>query len=366
MRKIPLSYTPPDREKLSVVLARYEGIHHNRIIEDFEAAISNITRAPYVVALNSGTAAIHLGLKLLGVGKGDEVLVSTFTYVASVNPILYLEARPVFIGSEPDTWNMDPVMLEQGIKNRLAEGIKPKAVIIVHVYGIPAKIHELKAIADKYGIPILEDAAEAFGSTVNNRHVGTFGEIGILSFNNNKIITTYGGGALLTSNESIFRTAVFLAEQAREKEQFYMHREVGYNYRIGPLNAAVGLAQIENTEEIFIKRRQIYSIYHTGLELPGVKFLDELPGYKSNHWLTTIVLSKWNVLTIIDLLLKEGIEARCLWNPMHLQPVFKDYRCIGSDIAEKLFKTGLSLPSGSELKPDDQRYVIQKLQNMIK
>lgn len=365
MYKIPLSYTAPDNERLSQLLYGYRGVHHTRIIHDFEAAISHVTKSPYVVALNSGTAAIHLGLKLLGVQPGDEVLVSTFTYVASVNPILYLGATPVFIDSEPDTWNMDPELLELAIQNRLANGIKPKAIIVVHVYGIPSKIYQLKLIAEKYEIPILEDAAEAFGTTIDNRHAGTFGDIGILSFNNNKIITTYGGGALLTSNESIFRKAVFLSEQARENEQFYVHREVGFNYRMGPLNAAMGLCQVNEWEQLLEKRRDVYWIYRIALEPYGIKFLDELPGRKGNHWLTSFVLNIENVLTVIDLLKKDGIEARALWNPMHLQPVFKNHQYIGNGIAENLFKKGISVPSGSSLNPDDQRYVIQNLQNLL-
>lgn len=366
MYKIPLSYTAPDREKLSRVLQQYEGIHHNKIIKDFEGALTRITGATYAVALNSGTAAIHLGLMLLDVKSGDEVLVSTFTYIASVNPIVYLGARPVFIDSEPETWNMDPDILEQAINDRLKSGVKPKAIVIVHVYGMPAKIVEVRSIANKYGIPLLEDAAEALGSTLNSQHVGTFGEIGVLSFNNNKIITTYGGGALITNNESFYKKAAFLAEQARENERFYEHHQIGYNYRMGALNAAMGLAQINDFATILNSRRSVYEAYRVGLEGLGIKFLREIKGSQSNRWLTTVVLNADQpALKIMELLGREGIEVRLLWKSMHNQAVFKEFQYFGSNFAEKMFETGLCLPSGHVLQPEDQYLIIQKIKNLL-
>src|SRR5690606_39702073 len=287
---IPLSYNPVDTDKLAEVLRRYEGEHHNAMVRDFEKAIADYTGVKYVLALNSGTAAIHLGLIALGVGAGDEVLVPDFTYVASVNPVLYLGARPVFIDSERVTWGMDPELLEEAIKKRQAAGILPKAIIVVHVYGMPAQTPAICAIGDKYGIPVLEDAAEALGSRLHGNHVGTQGKLGILSFNNNKILTTYGGGAIITDDESLYRRTLFLAEQAREDMPYYDHREVGYTYRMGPLNAAMGLAQWGMLGGYIERRRAIFMQYHVLLEDAEVTFLEEHPGTQSNRWLTTLVL----------------------------------------------------------------------------
>lgn len=364
MNRIPLSYTSPDPEKLSAILRRYAGVHHNKMIEDFEASVCKVTGVRYAVALNSGTAAIHLGLKLLGVGKGDEVIVSTFTYVATVNPILYLGAKPVFVDSEYETWNMDPALLEQAIKDRLNAGIKPKAIVIVHSYGIPAKMPELMAIADAYGIPVLEDAAEAFGSTLDNHHVGSMGAIGILSFNTNKLFTTYGGGALLTNDEVIHKKAIFLAEQARENKPFYEYKETGYNYRMSPLTAACGLAQIDQFSEILVKRKEISLFYRAELEPFGFVFLKELPGFRGNHWLTTTVLTKGRSKEIINGLVKEGIEARFFWNPMHKQPVFSSFDGFLSGISEGLFERGICLPSSQNLTNDELQSVIQTLKRL--
>lgn len=365
MYRIPLSYTPVDHATLARILQRYEGLHHNRMIADFEEKLSGVMGAKYVVALNSGTGAIHLGLKTLGVTEGDEVIVSTFTYVASVNPILYLGAKPVFVDSESETWNMDPALLEEAIKDRLAAGVKPKAVVVVHAYGVPAKIREILAVTSQYGIPVLEDAAEALGATVGGRHVGTFGEAGILSFNNNKILTTYGGGALFTNREDIYRKTLFLAEQARENEPFYDHREVGYNYRMGPLNAAAGLARIDELDQIINRRREIFTRYNQELVRRGFDFLPQLTGYQGNHWLTTTVWREGgDVRLLLDTLEKEGIEGRFLWKPMHTQPVFGRFSVFENGTSWRLFEWGLSLPSSQDMKAEELEVVIAAISSI--
>lgn len=360
---IPLSYNPVDTAKLAEVLRRYEGEHHNTMIRDFEKAIADYTGAKYVLALNSGTAAIHLGLITLGVGAGDEVLVPDFTYVASVNPVLYLGARPVFIDSERETWGMDPELLEETIRQRQAAGVKPKAIIVVHVYGMPAKTPAICAIGEKYGIPVLEDAAEALGSRLHGNHVGTHGRLGILSFNNNKILTTYGGGAIITGDESLYRRALLLSEQARENMPWYDHREVGYTYRMGPLNAAMGLAQWPMLETFIRRRREIFGRYRERLGGgSGFAFVDELPGCESNRWLTTVVLEdKVSAAAFLQRMKQGGIECRHLWRPMHDQGVFSQYLPPTTDFSERLFHSGLSLPSGNGLNNNDVDGIVNKL-----
>lgn len=237
--KIPLSYNPIPTEALVNVLDAYKDKHHQTIIDDFEKEICTITGSSYAVALNSGTSAIHLGLKLLGVGKGDIVICPTFTYIASVNPVLYLGAEPVFVDCELQTWCMDPGLLEEALSDLERKGKKPKAIVVVYAYGMPGRIDALVAIAKRYDVPILEDAAEALGSTSQGRHMGTIGDVGIISFNNNKIVTTYGGGALLVKTKAEYNKVLFWATQAREDKPYYEHNEIGFNYRMGPLNAAV-------------------------------------------------------------------------------------------------------------------------------
>jgi len=365
---IPLSYNPVDTDKLAEVLRRYEGEHHNAMVRDFEKAIADYTGAKYVLALNSGTAAIHLGLIALGVGAGDEVLVPDFTYVASVNPVLYLGARPVFIDSERVTWGMDPELLEEAIKKRQAAGVQPKAIIVVHVYGMPAQTPAICAIGDKYGIPVLEDAAEALGSRLHGNHVGTQGKLGILSFNNNKILTTYGGGAISTDDESLYRKTLFLAEQAREDMPYYDHREVGYTYRMGPLNAAMGLAQFIYLEEFVAKRREVFGFYKSRLTDLGITFVEDSDGRQSNRWLTTLVWDKREV-DIAALLLglkEEGIEGRHLWRPMHEQRVFRQFLNEGRGVSMYLFSCGLSLPSGNRLTNNELAMISEKIQDVVR
>lgn len=366
--RIPLSYNPIIAEDLTALLHQYDGLHHDVLITGFEKRLADITQSPYVVALNSGTAAIHLGLKALGVGSGDEVLVSTFTYVASINPILYLNARPIFIDSELETWNMDPELLEKAIQGRIQVGVKPKAILVVHGYGMPAKMKEIMAIASRYEIAVLEDAAEALGSTFDNRPLGTLGDIGIISFNNNKSITTYGGGALLAKDRELARKVLLWCSQSREDKPFYEHKEIGFGYRMSPLNAAYGLVGLEKFESKISKRRAIYEMYYKALrDFSGVNFTPERAGYCSNRWLTTVLFDKTRAQPreIADALAEKSIETRPLWNPMHKQPVFRREKAILSGISEYLFSTGLALPSGDSLTQAHILEVMEVIKNKL-
>jgi dTDP-4-amino-4,6-dideoxygalactose transaminase len=345
MDQVPLSYTPIDTEKLNEVLTSYSGRSHQDIIVDFEHCLSQVTGARYVVALNSGTAAIHLGLKALNVERDDLVIGPTFTYVASLNPVLYQNAIPLLVDCERNTWGLDPVLVEDVIRKSAK---KPKAIIVVHNYGYPARVNELKSLSEKYEIPMLEDAAEALGSTYQNKHVGTFGEVGILSFNNNKIITTYGGGAVITNNETIFRKVSYWASQSREDKPYYEHQEVGYNYRMSPLNAAVGLALMPGLKAGMENRKADFNRYRKALEPAGAVFLEELAGFQSNHWFTTLLLpDACSPARAKKALEERGIESRFLWNPMHRQPLFKDQYIRDAGISDNLFSRGICLPAGA-------------------
>jgi len=318
----------------------------------------------HVTALSSGTAAIHLGLVLLGVGHGDEVLCQSFTFSASANPIEYLGAKPVFIDSEPDTWNLSPELLEKAIKDRLKNGIKPKAIIAVHLYGMPYKVKEINSIAAKYEIPVLEDSAEALGSKYMEHKCGTFGEIAVLSFNGNKIITTSGGGALLSNKKAFTDKAVFLATQARDNAVHYQHSEIGYNYRMSNVLAGIGRGQIRVLQDRVEARRDNYTFYRKELEnLDSIEFLNEPEGLYSNRWLSCILTPSFSNREKIRLALQEeNIESRPLWKPMHLQPVFKGAAAYENGVSQDLFERGLCLPSGSNLKRED----LERITNIIK
>ncbi len=329
-------------------------------VNGFEKDIASYLRdGSYVTVLSAGTAAIHLALILLGVEAGDEVICQSMTFSASANPIRYLGATPIFIDSEEDTWNLDPALLEEAIKDRIAKGKKPKAIIPVHLYGMPAKMHEIMAIGKKYEIPVIEDSAEALGSTIQGKKCGTFGDIGILSFNGNKIITTSGGGALVSKNEYYVKQATFLATQARDNAPHYQHSHIGYNYRMSNICAGIGRGQMEVLPERIEQRRANFHFYKNALKnIRGISLLNELPGFYSNRWLTTILVNPIETggITREDIRLeleKYNIESRPLWKPMHLQPIFKNFPYYGDDISEILFKNGLCLPSGSNLSPDD-------------
>lgn len=332
-------------------------------VNEFEKAIQkNLNQDKYVAALSSGTAAIHLALILAGVQREDEVICQSFTFSASANPIVYQGATPIFVDSEKGTWNMCPLFLEEAILDRVSKGKKPKAIILVHLYGMPAKIDELCSIAKKYEIALIEDAAEALGSTYKGQKCGTFGDFGILSFNGNKIITTSGGGALICKSEEAKNRAIFLATQARDNAPHYQHSEIGYNYRMSNVVAGIGRGQMEVLAERVTARRAMHRFYKglftnnksvTILEDPAEKFY-------SNHWLSAILLPSYEGREALRLQLeKANIESRPLWKPMHLQPVFEQYPYYGTNVSEDLFNRGLCLPSGSNLT-DEDRVRIQK------
>lgn len=314
----------------------------------------------HVAALSSGTAAIHLGLILLGVQAGDEVICQSFTFSASANPILYLGATPVFIDSEKETWNLCPDALEEAIKDRIAKGKKPKAIIGVHLYGMPFKIDDIRKVAQQYEIPILEDSAEALGSSYKGKRCGTFGDISVLSFNGNKIITTSGGGALVTHNAKQKDKAVFLSTQARDNAPHYQHSEIGYNYRMSNICAGIGRGQMEVLEDHVNLRRKMHDFYQTYFaDKNGVTvFSEPNSDYYSNHWLSSITINP--IITgksreDLRLFLEEhNIESRPLWKPMHLQPIFAQYPYYGTNVSETLFDEGLCLPSGSNLSDADR------------
>jgi dTDP-4-amino-4,6-dideoxygalactose transaminase len=324
-------------------------------VNGFEQELCNYTGAKYAAALSAGTAAIHLSLILLGVKAGDEVICSSFTFSASANPIVYLRATPVFVDSETETMNMDPILLEEAIKDRLSKGVKPKAVIIVHLYGMPAKIDEILAVCNKYDIPLIEDAAEALGSFYKGKALGTFGVMGILSFNGNKIITTSGGGALLSDNKEFIDKARFLATQARDAAPHYQHSHIGYNYRMSNVCAGIGRGQLKVLNERVKQRRANFEYYKKTIgQLPGIQFLEEPKGVCANRWLTNILVhpEKTGGVTREDIRLAleaDNIESRPLWKPMHLQPVFEEYPFYRNGTSERLFDIGLCLPSGSNL-----------------
>ena len=325
--------------------------------QDLETYLGNNV---FVGALSSGTAALHLALILLKVKVGDEVICQSMTFSASANPIVYQGAIPIFVDSERDTWNICPNALETAIKERISKGRKPKAIIAVHLYGMPFKVDEIRTIANKYEIPIIEDSAEALGSAFKGQKCGTFGDISILSFNGNKIITTSGGGAIVTKNELLKNEAVFLATQARDNAPHYQHSKIGYNYRLSNICAGIGRGQMEILDSHIEKRREMHQFYkNVFVDQEGITIFSEPnEDYYSNHWLSAIIINseKNNGKSREDSRLqleKENIESRPLWKPMHLQPVFKNAPYYGGSVSEELFNNGLCLPSGSNLNSDD-------------
>lgn len=338
----------------------------------FENELAAYLNIKNVAVLNSGTAAIHLALIILGVKTGDEVITSSFTFSATVNPIVYQGATPILIDSETDTWNMSPELLEKGIKNRLSKGIRPKAIIVVHLYGMPARMNEIMHIARKFEIPVIEDAAEALGSKYDGKPVGTTGDLGILSFNGNKIITTSGGGALVSDNKEYIQQARFLSTQARDNAPHYQHSRIGYNYRMSNVLAGIGRGQLEVIEKRVLQRRTNFDFYFRNLHnLPGISFLSEEYPFFTNRWLTTILvdpkktgnISREDIRKNFD---KENIESRPLWKPMHLQPVFSKYPSFLNGISENLFDLGLCIPSGSNLIQSDLDRVVNCLSGLFK
>lgn len=338
-------------------------------VDGFEKDLENFLRADVkVAALSAGTAALHLALIECGVEYNDEVICQSMTFSASANPIAYQGAKPVFVDSEEDTWNMCPVALQEAIEDRISKGNKPKAIIIVHLYGMPAKMDEISAIAEKYSIPLIEDAAEALGSNYKGKSCGTFGRFGVLSFNGNKIITTSGGGALVCHSDSDKQHTVFLSTQARDNAPHYQHSYIGYNYRMSNISAGIGRGQMEVLKDRVNARRKMHDFYvELFKDIDGVEVLTEPnEDYYSNHWLSAITVDeKVTGKSREDLrlvLLEDNIESRPLWKPMHMQPVFADAPYYGKNVAETLFEHGLCLPSGSNLKEEDT----ERIKNIIK
>ncbi len=337
-------------------------------VDQFEYAIEQYLDIGHAVALSSGTAALHLALINLGVGAGDEVIVPSLTFCASVNPIIYQSATPIFVDSEKETWNMDPQLLKEVIADRIQKGKKPKALILVHLYGMPAKINDIKHIAQKYEIPVIEDAAEALGSRYQDRALGTFGDIGVLSFNGNKIITTSSGGALVTAEKEIAENTLYLSTQARDDVPYYQHSEIGYNYRMSNILAGIGRGQMETLDQRIKQRRRNFEFY---LEEFGkydfINFLCESEEAFSNYWIATMLFdtSQLNPNMVRLELENANIEARHIWKPMHLQPIFKDYPAYLNGVAENIFNKGLCLPSGSGMTDEDRYRISKTLHNVF-
>ncbi|MDQ0217488.1 aminotransferase class I/II-fold pyridoxal phosphate-dependent enzyme [Peribacillus cavernae] len=336
-------------------------------VDAFEKEIVSYTGAREAIAVSSGTAAIHLALSLLGVTKGDRVFCSSLTFVASANPIVYQGAEPVFIDSEPETWNMSPKALVRGLKEAVMAGRLPKAVIVVNLYGQSAKMDELLSVCNQYDVPMIEDAAESLGSSYKGKASGSFGKFGIFSFNGNKIITTSGGGMLVSNDIEAIQRARFLATQARDPAPHYQHSILGYNYRMSNILAGIGRAQLQVLEDRVEARRRIYNHYYRELsQIPGVHFMPELENTRTNRWLTalTIKVDEANIFVkqLLASLNENNIEARPVWKPLHLQPLFQGVKYYPHDenehVAERLFQTGICLPSGSNMTEDEQNRVI--------
>ena len=372
-------------------LGRHEINYVHKAIEDnwvapvgpnlagFEADICAAVGVPFCVALTSGTAALHLGLLLLGVGPGDEVLCPSFTFVATANPILYCGATPVFVDSEPDTWNLCPVRLREAIEDRIKRGRKPRVLLLVHLYGMPAKVPEILAMAAEFGIPVLEDAAEALGARFNGQALGSFGRVGVFSFNGNKILTTSGGGALVTHDRALAERARFLATQAKDDAPHYQHSEVGYNYRLSNLLAGIGRGQMELLADRVKRRREIFRWYQEHLAgLPNLEVAPdtEAPGSLANRWLTTVLLGpadppdNGSAFAVTPEILRwaleaHNIESRPLWKPLHLQPLFAGAPMYGGAVCADLFARGLCLPSGTALTEADLCRVAEALREAL-
>ncbi|MBI1767925.1 MAG: aminotransferase class I/II-fold pyridoxal phosphate-dependent enzyme [Bacteroidetes bacterium] len=334
---------------------------------EFEKHIAKSNEVENCLVVSSGTAAIHLALIVLGVERGDEVICSTFTFSGSCNPIIYQSATPIFVDSEFQSWNMDPALLEQAIKDRLRLGKKPKAIIVVHLFGMPAQMDQVMEIAGRYQIPVIEDAAEALGSLYHDRSTGSIGDIGIYSFNGNKIITTSGGGAIVSNRKEWTDKARFLSSQSRSPVPYYQHEELGYNYQLSNISASIGLGQIKILQDRVKQRRRIFDFYTANLSSLGFSFQPEPPGVESNRWLTTVLLDSKTLKPekLRVELEKKNIETRPLWKPMHLQPVFKDAPSYLNGVSESLFERGLCLPSGSNLSEGNLQFVVQSIKELI-
>lgn len=358
-----------------------EAFHTNWIaplgphVDAFEKELASYVGAKGAVALSSGSAAIHLGLKLLGVDAGDVAFCSSLTFAASCNPILYQGAEPVFIDSEPKTWNMSPLALKRAFQDAAQAGRLPKAVVTVNLYGQSADYEPIMEVCHHYGVPVLEDAAESLGATYQGKFSGTIGKYGVYSFNGNKIITTSGGGALVSDDLEGLAKARFWATQARDPARHYQHSEIGYNYRMSNILAGIGRAQLKVLEDRVRARREVFQRYYQEFSsIEGIEFMPEADFGRSNRWLTTMTVDPEktgvNVLEIMDALAAENIESRPVWKPMHLQPLYQGYRYYphmeGNSVSDKLFERGICLPSGSNLSPEQQQRVIECIKNLLK
>ena len=366
LNPIPLSTPVFDGNENDFVL---QALGSNQIstagnnITNFEEEIKKRLGNYHVAVKNSGTSAIHLALRLLGVGFGDEVLCQSFTFCASANPIIYLGAKPIFVDSESTTWNICPEILEEAIRDRINKGTKPKAIVVVDLFGMPAKFDEILKISQKYEIPIVEDAAEALGSSIHGKPCGTFGDFGVFSFNGNKIITTGSGGALISSDADAIERSKYLSVQARENFKYYVHKDIGYNYRMNNMSAGIGLAQFFNLDKKIALRRKVFENYQNLLaDFEGFSTILEPDGYFSNRWLSTFLVNEsqsgFSNEAIRLALLKENIETRYLWNPLQLQPIFKEIEFYGGGCSEELFNKGICLPSSENLSYGDQERII--------
>lgn len=333
-------------------------------VDRFEESIKNYTNAQNALALNSGTAAIHLALRVLGIGEGDDVLASTFTFIGSINAILYERANPVFIDSDMDSWNLSPVLLEQYLNNCSK---KPKALIVTHLYGQCADMENIAKICKTHGIYLIEDAAESLGATYNDKHTGTFGDFGIYSFNGNKILTTSGGGMLVSSNKKWIEKARFYSTQAKEPFIHYEHNEYGYNYRMSNVLAAIGVGQMEVIEDRVAKKRQIFEWYKESLgDIEEISFMPELSNTRGNRWLTALAFAKTDYREAMKALETINVESRPLWKPMHMQPLFKDAINLTDGTSETLFSKGLCVASSTTMSRDDVFMVSQKIKEILK
>ncbi|PFP18295.1 pyridoxal phosphate-dependent aminotransferase [Priestia megaterium] len=343
-------------------------------VDGFEKEIASYVGVSEAVAVSSGTAAIHLALSLLGVTKGDTVFCSTLTFIASANPIIYQGAEPIFIDSESETWNMSPQALKRALQDASIEGALPKAVIVVNLYGQSAKMDEILSLCNQYNVPVIEDAAESLGSTYKGKASGTFGKFGVYSFNGNKIITTSGGGMLVSNDVAALQQARFLATQARDSASHYQHSQLGYNYRMSNILAGVGRAQLQVLKNRVEARRQIFERYYQELAgLTGITFMPELSNTKTNRWLTVLTINEKeagiSAAQLVQAFTEQNIEARPVWKPLHMQPLFQGVRYYphseNDDIAQLLFQTGICLPSGSNMTEDDQNRVIKCLKKAL-
>ncbi|WP_409372020.1 DegT/DnrJ/EryC1/StrS family aminotransferase [Paenibacillus alginolyticus] len=343
-------------------------------VDAFEQEIASHVGSNAAAAVSSGTAAIHLALRLIGVKEGDSVFCSSLTFVASANPIVYCGARPVFIDSEPETWNMSPRALEIALQDAALEGKLPKAVIVVNLYGQSAKMDEIMSLCESYDVPIIEDAAESLGSMYKGRASGTFGKYGVYSFNGNKIISTSGGGMLVSDDIEGLKQARFLATQARDQAVHYQHSQLGFNYRMSNVLAGIGRAQLEVLEERVNARRAVFNRYDEALShMPGIQFMPELANTRSNRWLTVLTIEEKEAgvtaREVLEALTELNIEARPVWKPLHLQPIFEGARYYpygnNESVSERLFQTGICLPSGSQLMEDEQQRVITCIKKTI-